>query len=152
MRNDYIINGETVAMVSVSCSCCRVFELDDCFEVNMSLKDIVELSCKYFGSSFNGRIDGSKYHLGDNYKVPIIIDEYRDIIIFPIKSYNSVNNCIISFNKINNYEKIDDGILLYTKNGKKIKISDSFGIFENQYFKAQKLFLKILKTRNMSLN
>ena len=123
MREDYIINGETVVVLSVSDSCCRVFELEDCFEVNMSLKDIVELSCKYFGSSFNGRLDGSKYHLGDNYKLPIIIDEWRDIIIFPTKAYNSLGNYIISFNQIKDYEKIGNGVLIYMKNGKKVKLN-----------------------------
>ena len=52
MREDYVINNETVVVMSVGISCCKVFEKDESFEVNMSLKDILELSCNYFGSSF----------------------------------------------------------------------------------------------------
>ena len=151
MKQDYIINGETVVVMSVGSSCCKVFELDDCFEVNMSLKDIIELSCNYFGSSFNGRIEGSKYHLGFNYKLPIIVDESRDIIVFPTKSYQSNNNYLISLNQIKDYKKIEKGILIYLKNGKEVTINDSYGIFENQYLKAQKLFLKLARIKNTSI-
>ena len=34
-----------------------------------------EFSCKYFGSSFEGRILGSKNILGSVYKAPIIVEE-----------------------------------------------------------------------------
>ncbi|MBR1376492.1 MAG: competence protein ComK [Bacilli bacterium] len=151
MKNDYVINAETVVVMSVGSSCCKVYELDDCFEVNMSLKEIIELSCNYFGSSFNGRLEGSKYYLGYNYKLPIIVDEYRDIIVFPTKSYESNNNYLISLNQIKDFEKKNKGILIYLKNGKNIEIEDSYGIFENQYLKAQKLLLRLIRIKNTSL-
>ena len=151
MREDYVINNETVVVMSVGLSCCKVFEKDESFEVNMSLKDIIELSCNYFGSSFEGRIEGSKYHLEYNYKLPIIIDEYRNIIIFPTKSYSDITNSIICLNQILDFEKKDNNILLYLTNGKNIEINDSYGLFENQYLKAQKLNMKLERIKNTSL-
>ena len=151
MREDYVINNETVVVMSVGFSCCKVFEKDESFEVNMSLKDIIELSCNYFGSSFEGRIEGSKYHLEYNYKLPIIIDEYRNIIIFPTKSYSDITNSIICLNQILDFEKKDNNILLYLTNGKNIEINDSYGLFENQYLKAQKLNMKLERIKNTSL-
>nr|MBP3258510.1 competence protein ComK [Bacilli bacterium] len=151
MKEDYVINNETVVVMSVGNSCCKVFEKDESFEVNMSLKDILELSCNYFGSSFEGRIEGSKYHLEYNYKLPIIIDETRNIIVFPTKSYRDITNSIICVNQILDYEKRNNDILLYLKNGKCIEINDSYGMFENQYLKAQKLNMKLDRIKNTSL-
>ena len=34
-------------------------------------------SCKYFGSSYQGRYEGTKNLIGMNYKLPIIIEESR---------------------------------------------------------------------------
>ena len=150
MREDYIINNETVVVMSVGNSCCKVYEVDDSFEVNMSLKKIIELSCNYFGSSFNGRLEGSRFHLGYNYKLPIIIDETRDIIAFPTRSYRDLNNYFLCLKQIKDYEKVNNNIAIYLKNGKSIEIEDSFGIFENQYLKAQKLKMKLDKIKNAS--
>ena len=151
MRQDYVISSETVLVMSVGKSCCKIYELEDNFEVNMSLNKIINLSCNYFGSSFQGRIEGSKYYLGDNYKLPFIVDEYREIIAFPIKSYRDSNNAIILLNQIKDYEKTKDGIIIYTKNNNKIEIKESFGIFENQYLKSQRLLLKLKRIKNTSI-
>ena len=83
MEKDYIINNETVVMMSVDNCRCKIYELENEFEVNTTIKKIINLSCKYFGSSFEGRLEGSKFYLNYDYKLPIIIDEHRDIIVFP---------------------------------------------------------------------
>lgn len=148
--NYYIITKNTVLVMSVGYSCCRVYEIDKTFDVNMSLKEILELSCIHYGSSFEGRIKASKYYLNYNYKLPIIIDEYKNIIVFPTKTYDDINNSIICTNKILDYEKRDDNILIYLKNGNSINIEDSYKIFENQYFKALKLKMRLERIKNTS--
>lgn len=148
MEKDYIINNETVVMMSVDNCRCKIYELENEFEVNTTIKKIINLSCKYFGSSFEGRLEGSKFYLNYDYKLPIIIDEHRDIIVFPLKSYNSSNNYIIFPNKIKSYKKTNNGILITTINDKKIEIKDSFGIFDNQYLKSQKLLINLYRIKN----
>ncbi len=152
MKEDYIISSETVVMMSVSNSCCKVFELEKEFLVNLSLEKILDNSCKYFGSSLEGRKESSKYHLKYDYKLPIIVDESRNILVFPTKSYKSINNYLIFINNIIDYEKTDDGIIVLGSNGKKYYIEESYGIFENQYLKSQKLLNKYINIRNTSLN
>ena len=151
MKNDYIINNDTVVVMSLGISCCKVFEINDTFDVNMSLKEILKLSCIYFGSSFEGRIESSKYHLGYNYKLPIIVDESRNIIVFPTKTYSDIYNNIVCVNKVLDYERKDKNILIYFENGQSVEIEDSFPIFENQYLKAQKLNMKLERIKNTSL-
>ncbi len=151
MKEDYIINSEPVVMMSVSNSCCRVVEKNDEFLVNLSLEKIIDNSCKYFGSSLEGRKASSKYHLKYDYKLPIIIDETRNILAFPTKSYKTVDNYVIFINNIKDYEKIEDGILLYFYNENTYIIKESYGIFENQYLKSQKLLNKYINIRKTSL-
>ena len=151
MKEDYIINSETVVMMSVSNSCCRVVEKNDEFLVNLSLEKIIDNSCKYFGSSLEGRKASSKYHLKYDYKLPIIIDETRNILAFPTKSYKTVDNYVIFINNIKDYEKIEDGILLYFYNENTYIIKESYGIFENQYLKSQKLVINHLDCINICM-
>ncbi len=150
MKQEYIINGETVVMMSINDSCCKIIEKDENFIVNKSLSKILDESCKYFGSSLKGRIESSKYILKYDYKLPIIIDEYREIIIFPLRSYFEVNNNIIFLNQIKDYEKINEGIKLILYNNSEIIIKDSFRIFENQYLRSQKLLIKLKNLKNIS--
>ena len=138
-------------MLYVNDSRCKVYEVDSTFEVDMSLEDVLELSCKYYGSSFDGRIKGSKYYLHYNYKLPIIVDEMRDIIIFPTKTYGNINNNIICLKNILDYEKKGNNIVLYVDYNKCIEIDDSYKLFENQYFKAVKLKMRLKRIKNTSL-
>ena len=150
MIKDYIINGETVVMMSISNSSCRIYETEKVFDVDISLKEILEESCKYFGSSLEGRTESSKYHLKYDYKLPIIIDENREIIIFPTKSYNSLNSYVIFINQIKDYEKKDNIIKIILKNNKVIEINESFGIFENQYLRSLKLLNTLKNMKKIS--
>ena len=151
MKEDYIVSSETVVMVSVSNSCCKIIEKGDEFLVNSPLEKIIDNSCKYFGSSLEGRKASSKYHLKYDYKLPIIIDESRNILAFPTKSYKVVDNYMIFINNLKDYEKVDDGILLYISNGNTYYIKESYGVFENQFLKSQKLLNKYINIKETSL-
>lgn len=148
---EYIINSETVVVMSNGDSSCKIYELNNTIDVDLSYIKLIDMSCKYFGSSLKGRIDGSKYYLGCNYKLPIIIDESRDMIAFPTSSYRSEENTFILFNQIKDYDKTDNGIVIYLKDGKYIELEESFGMFENQYLRAQKLLLKLKRRKITSL-
>lgn len=149
MKEKYIINNDTVVVMSVSSSCSMVYELNCSFKVNCSLKKIINMSCNYFCSSFTGRIEGSKYYLGHSYKLPILLDDYKNIVFFPLKSYRSIDNCIIFLNKIKDYKKCDNGIKILSINDKEIIINYSYPVFENQYLRTQKLLMKIKYIKNI---
>ena len=73
------------------------------------------------------------------------------IIIFPTKSYGDIENSIVCINNILDYEKKGNNVLIYLKNGKNIEIEDSYGFFENQYLKAQRLNMRLERIKNTSL-
>ena len=101
----YFINKATCAIIPIDKSVSKVIEFDDSFIVNKSVNCIIDESCKYFGSSYKGRFEGSKNILKMNYKLPIVIEEYNNIIFFPTSSPR-FNQCIwISLNNISNYSK-----------------------------------------------
>ena len=143
MKEEYIINNDTVVVMSVSSSCCLVYELNNIFKVNKSLNSIIRLSCKYYGSSFKGRIEGSKYLIDSKYKLPIILNDFKNMVFFPLKSYRYKKNCIVLLNNIKNYKKKDKKTEIISTFNKKIFLDISYGIFERQFIKAQKLLLII---------
>lgn len=151
MQKDYIISSETVAVMSYDKGNSKIIEDNNIISVSMLPYDILDLSCKYFGSSLLGRVEGSKYYLGSSYKVPILIDESRNIVFFPTRAYKTEKNCWIAYDKVDNYVKDNDGVKIKFYNGQVIIINESFGVFENQYLRAQKLHNKISKVINTSI-
>jgi len=134
--NEYFINKGTCAIVPVDKNTSRIIELDDEFIVNRSVKDIIDESCKYFGSSYLGRFEGSKNILKMSYKLPIVVEEYNSIIFFPTSSPR-FDDCIwISLNNISNYKKIGDGTELLFGEETKFFIKTSYYSLENQIFRA----------------
>ena len=60
----------------------KAIEEKDEYVVNDNVLGIMEKSCEYFGSSFEGRKEGTKKLLGITHKSPIIIEESRKMIFF----------------------------------------------------------------------
>ena len=79
---NYEINKNTVALYAMG-EKTRVYEEDTNFIVNQSANKIMEESCRYFGSSLEGRKNGTKNLIGVSYKAPIIVEESCNIIFFP---------------------------------------------------------------------
>ena len=69
----YEINNDTVALVPKDDNKTIVYELDNSFVVDGTPLEIMEESCEYFGSSFEGRQIGTAKMVGYTHKVPISI-------------------------------------------------------------------------------
>lgn len=139
MKFDYEINSSTLAIISMNDSCCKVLEEEEEYIINKSAYDVIDNSCKYFGSSYKGRYEGTKSLLGMNYKLPIIIEESRNIIFFPTSS-PKLNDCFwISLNNISDYFVDNGEVYICFKNGYKLKINISFFALENQILRSSRL-------------
>lgn len=149
MKN-YEINKDTIALVPIGLNKTIVYEKYRKFEVDLSIMKIIEDSCKYFGSSYQGRHEGTKKLIGISYKSPIIIEESNNIIYFPTKSPRQSSCAWISLKNIKKYERRNDKTLIEFINNKKILLNISIGSFENQYMRATKLEY-ILRKRILSL-
>jgi competence protein ComK len=139
MFNQYEINRETIAIVPINPTLSKVIEENDSFLVNKNTTDIIDDSCKYFGSSYSGRHEGTKKLIGINYKSPIIVEESKEIIFFPTSSPRFEDCYWISLDKIKKHIKSDRGSIIEFVNGEKIEINISSMSLENQILRATKL-------------
>lgn len=139
MLDEYEINPSTLVVLPFENNCSKVYEEEEEYIVNKTPKELIDLSCKYFGSSYNGRFEGTKSLLGFNYKAPIIIEETQNLVFFPTSSPR-LNNCSwISLKHIKDYDKGKNDSILIFKNGREIAIDMSYNSLENQILRATRL-------------
>ncbi len=146
----YEINKGTLAVVPNEVGESLVYEDNDRYIVKQSPYEIMESSCLYFGSSYSGRKEGAKNILGAEYKVPIVVDDYANIIVFPTTSPLSEDCVWISLSHVKKYEKVDNYNTKITfNNDKEIVVPCSFRTIENQISRASRLDYVIRKRKNL---
>lgn len=138
MKN-YEINLLTYALIPIEGNKTKVIEEDNIIIVNNTPTNIIDNSCRFFGSSYLGRHEGTKRMTGINYKTPIIVEESKNIIFFPTSSPR-FNNCMwIALDKIDKYGKTKYNSYIQFKNMKIIDLDISYGSLDNQILRATKL-------------
>ena len=152
MREEYIINCETLVIVPFGENKSKVYEFEEEFIVNMDVVTIVKNSCLFFGSSLEGRRLGTKSLINCEIKVPIIIEDSQNLIFFPSLSYKSLKNTWISYNNLLKYSKKDkNSTLLYFKQNRNICLDIKYNIIDNQIIRCIKLDAIINKRKNTLL-
>ena len=138
---EYEINPETLVVLPLEDRKAFVMEPDAEYTVDSSVMEVIDHSCKYFGSSYSGRNSGTFNLLGIQIKTPIIIEETNDIIFFPTRSPRSKDCFWISYNNIASFSKTDDikTTKVEFKNGKTLLVPISYLSFSNQYLRAGRL-------------
>lgn len=149
MKESYEINLSTLAIIPLNNKMCKIIEEKDEFLVNESAFSIIDKSCKFFGSSYSGRFEGTKHLTGISYKSPIIIEETKNIIFFPTSSPRIVDCSWISLNNILTYKNVSGKTMLEFSNGYNLKLDISYNIVENQILRATRLD-SILRKRKCS--
>lgn len=144
----YEINKSTLAIIPISKNCSKVIEQENDYIINNSTTNIIDHSCKFFGSSYNGRYEGTKNLVGFNYKSPIIIEESKEIIFFPTSSPRFDNCSWISLNNIEKYIKKENISSIYFKNGLIMDLEISYSSLENQILRATMLESKLRQRKN----
>ena len=138
--NDYEINSETLIVEPIDSDTSMVYELDDEFVVKKSCVSILKDSCLFFGSSFDGRIESTKRFLDCKMKVPIVIEESKNMIFFPTNSFKNEKCIWISYNNLLKYCKNDKySTLLCFKKNRNIVINIRYNIVDNQIIRCIKL-------------
>lgn len=144
----YEINKSTLAIIPISKNCSKVIENENDYIINNSTTNIIDHSCKFFGSSYNGRCEGTKNLVGFNYKSPIIVEESKEIIFFPTSSPRFDNCSWISLNNIEKYIKKENISSIYFKNGLIMDLEISYSSLENQILRATMLESKLRQRKN----
>ncbi len=145
MENNYEVNEET-SLILFKNNKSEVIEGNRIFSLDLKPTAIISYSCEYFGSSLAGRILGSKNMLGMGYKLPVIVEESREIIFIPTTSIENHECSWINIANIKKYTAKDNNVIVEFKSGLKREIPISYFSFENQFFRGSKLLL-ILKMR-----
>ncbi len=142
MLDSYEINKHTIAIIPIKSNVSKVIEDDNIYFINKTTTEIIDDSCRYFGSSYAGRFEGTKSLIGFNYKTPIIIEESTEIIFFPTSSPR-IDDCYwISLKHISNYRKSENsssGSILILSNGQDLELKISYSSLENQILRATRL-------------
>ena len=146
--NEYEINDETYAVISERFGRTKIIEKDNEYKVEQDAYKIMDDGCKYYGSSYMGRVEGSKKILNCSYKLPIVVEESSVLIFFPIKSSLLDDCCWINLNSIDRIEKYDNKSKIVFKNNKEIVFDISKLSLENQIYKSSKLESTIFKRLN----
>lgn len=149
MVEQYEINPSTLAILPIGKTQSQVIEEGTSFLVAHTPTEIINHSCRFFGSSYAGRVEGTKDLLGVSYKAPIVIEESMELIFFPTSSPR-FDNCIwISLEKVKRFEK--DGIKskIIFSNEEILPLSISFGSLQNQCLRATRLQV-VLRSRKLN--
>lgn len=144
---DYEINEETFCLLPNG-EYTKVVEKDKIFIVKNNVQKIMENSCEYFGSTYEGRKKGTTKLTGITHKAPIIIEESNSIIFFPTKSSRLKDCSWISLNNLKNYYKSADKIILEFYDNQKVSLDISYGVINNQILRASRLDA-VLRTRKL---
>lgn len=137
---DYEITFDTQVILPVENNSSRIIENNESYVINVPPMQVLEHSCEYFGSSFNGRKEGTKKLLGITHKSPIIVEESRKIIFFPTTSPDRIDCVWINLEKVNKYYKSSSKkSIIEFKNGDIIEFDVSIGFLTNQIMRASRL-------------
>lgn len=137
---EYIINKNTLVIIPLDDKSSRVIEIKKEFIVYKSVLNIIKKSCIFYGSSYNGRVSGSKYMLNKSSKIPVIISEINNLIVFPTRSPRNEKCCWFLLSNIKYYNKINiNQTIIKFSCGKSMKIGVSYRIIDNQVLQSSRL-------------
>lgn len=145
----YEVNEETLAVIGIGKNKSRVLEREKEYFIEDSAYEVMDYSCQYFGSSYLGRVDGSKKMLGANYKLPVIVEESSELIFFPISSPENIKCIWISLKWYQDIIEENGKTYIILKNGQKIECLISKSSIKNQLMRASRLNL-ILNERKIN--
>lgn len=136
---EYEINKDTCMLLAVDKYKTKIIELEREFIIPISTLEILDYSCKYYGSSYLGRKAGSINILKNIYKIPIIVEESRNIIFFPLSSPRYHHASWVSLGQIKYYRKKGNMTEVIFQNNKSILVEISYTAFQNQVLRSSYL-------------
>lgn len=143
----YEIDLSTYLLIGIDKEHTKVITSTEEFVIEENCNHIINNSCQYFGSTLRERINFTNRIVKMKSKAPIIIEDTRNIIFFPIKSIKEDNNIWISYNNLETYEKIDKNTRLIFKNKSHYILDYSYYIIDNQVTRSLILDYEIIKRR-----
>jgi competence protein ComK len=149
MNEEYEMNPLTAAIVPLQYGSklfSQIHQLDQELYSPLKPLELIKLSCRLFGSGYEGRKEGSRQLIGITHKIPIIIDATNRMYFFPTTSPTNPQCSWISHEHVLRYEEIDATNTLITfRNMKTLVIPISVYSFENQMLRTAFLQTKLMQ-------
>ncbi len=145
----YEINRGTLALVPKDNENSIVYEDNESYIINQNAFNIMEESCKYFGSTYEGRKNGARNILGAEYKVPIVVEDSDNLIIFPTTSPQAADCAWIALKKVKKIEKLEyNKTKIIFDNDSELIVNCSYRSIENQLSRASRLDIILRNHKN----
>ena len=146
---NYEISRGTLAIVPNEGNSSMIYEDETQYIVPEKPFKIMEDSCKYFGSTYEGRKNGARDILGAEYKVPIVVEDENNLIVFPTTSPLAEDCVWISLKRVKNIEKNDfNTTKVIFDNNTEIVVDCSYRTMEDQLSRASRLDLILRNHKN----
>ncbi|WP_010283473.1 competence protein ComK [Bacillus timonensis] len=140
---EYEINPDTMAVLPIEMgknTCSRVLEVEGEYVVAMKPTEIVDRSCRYFGSSLKGRQEGTREIMGVTHKAPIIVEASNKIFLFPTTSPTKQDCAWLSHNFVSDWRySVHEKTTVIFTNKQAIELQISKGSFQNQLHRTAQL-------------
>ena len=145
----YEINRGTLALVPNNLEGSFIYEDEESYTIDQKPFNIMEESCIYFGSTYEGRKNGAKRILGAEYKVPIVVEDTSNLIFFPTTSPHAEDCVWISLQRVKKIEKLEyNNTRIISDNDKEIIVNCSYRTIENQLSRASRLDIILRNHKN----
>ncbi len=140
---EYEVNPHTMMLKPIEYGArtfTQILEMDDVLVSPFKPFEILRKSCEFFGSSYEGRKEGTKKLTGIVYKAPIIVNPQMSIFLFPTASPNKQECVWVSHSHVRNYDRTKDGSTkVFFQNRQSCDIPISYSSFENQMLRTSDL-------------
>ncbi|MCY8379934.1 competence protein ComK [Bacillus haynesii] len=147
-KDTYEVNGSTMAVLPLGEGekpASKILETERTFLVNMKPFQIIERSCRYFGSSYAGRKAGTYEVIKVSHKPPIMVDHSNNIFLFPTFSSTRPQCGWLSHAHVHEFcvAKYDNTFVTFV-NGETLELPVSITSFENQVYRTAWLRTKFI--------
>lgn len=147
---NFLITEKTIALLKKKTKTI-IYNVDKVEVINKNIKQILEFNCNYYGSSLFGRKKCAQNILNIKYKVPIIIEENKNLILIQMNSLRKEECLFLMTNKIIDYNEINNNLEVYCYNNKIFNIKISKNNFEKLIVNALKLNNILIWRKNGNL-
>ena len=143
----YEIDLSTLLLIGIDEKTTKVVDFNGEYIIKECSKNIVNYSCKFFGSSLIERGNITKRLINVSNKAPIFIEETKNMIFFPLRSTREKVNVWISFNNLESYQQDGCKTLLKFKNQHELLVDFSYYMVDNQMTRCMMLDYMAKKRR-----
>ncbi|WP_158595142.1 competence protein ComK [Oceanobacillus piezotolerans] len=106
---------------------------------------IINLNCKKYGSTLDGRKEVVSDILKSSSKLPIPVVPQRGIFMIPTASVTSEKCIWVSYHQIKDYDESDDKTIIFFQDGTSTFLNVTPNIFDNQFKRSSQVVVHFFR-------